>query len=113
MGWGSSTRLGGGRKVCALPRKFVFLEFRREESWMSREFCWDVPDAWECSKSWFKNVRAHFSFPTSVLRVGVRLNLFAKKQHGLLIANLGGSQHKQAGFHGGQWHMAKRAEEAT
>ena len=38
MGWGSSTRRGGGRKVRALPRKFVFLEFRREESGMSRNF---------------------------------------------------------------------------
>ena len=33
MGWGSSTRRGGGQKVRALPRKFVFLGFRREESW--------------------------------------------------------------------------------
>ena len=30
MGWGSSTRRGGGRKVRALPRKFVFLGFGRE-----------------------------------------------------------------------------------
>ena len=34
----------GGRKVRALPRKFVFLGFRREESGMSREFFRDVPD---------------------------------------------------------------------
>ena len=27
MGWGSSTRRGGGRKVRALPRKFVSLSF--------------------------------------------------------------------------------------
>ena len=51
MGWGSSTRRGGGRKLRALPRKFVFLGFRREESGMSREFCWDVPDPWGCSES--------------------------------------------------------------
>ena len=38
MGWGSSTRRGGGRKVRALPRKFVFLGFRREEFGMSRNF---------------------------------------------------------------------------
>ena len=44
--WGSSTRRGGGRKVRALPRKFVFLVFRREESGTSREFCQDVPDFW-------------------------------------------------------------------
>ena len=51
MVWGSSTRRGGGRKVRALPRKFVFLGFRREEFGMSREFCRDVPDPWGCSKS--------------------------------------------------------------
>ena len=47
MGWGSSTRRGGRRKVRALPRKFVFLG----ELGMSREFCRDVGDAWGCSKS--------------------------------------------------------------
>ena len=36
MGCGSSTRRGGGRKVRALPRKFVFLGFGREEPGMSR-----------------------------------------------------------------------------
>ena len=52
VGWGSSTRRGGGRKVRALPRKFVFLGFRREEEFrMSREFCPDVPDPWGYSKS--------------------------------------------------------------
>ena len=51
VGWGSSTRRGGGRKLRARPRKFVFLGFRREESVMSREFCRDVPDPWGCSKS--------------------------------------------------------------
>ena len=44
MGWGSSTQRGGGRKLRALPRKFVFLGFRKEESGMSREFCRDVQD---------------------------------------------------------------------
>ena len=43
VGWGSSTRRGGGRKLRARPRNFVFLGFRREESGMSREFCRDVP----------------------------------------------------------------------
>ena len=42
---------GWCRKVRALPRKFVFLGFQREESGMSREFCRDVPDPWGCSKS--------------------------------------------------------------
>ena len=36
MRWGSSSRRGGGPKLRALPRKFVFLGFRREESGMSR-----------------------------------------------------------------------------
>ena len=66
VGWGSSTRRGGGRKVRALPWKFVFLGFRREESGMSREFCRDVPDPWGCSKSLCKKVRAHFSLPTAI-----------------------------------------------
>ena len=54
-GWGggSSTRRGGGGKVRALPRKFVFLGFRREEPGMSRDFCPDVPDPCGCSKSLF------------------------------------------------------------
>ena len=51
MGWGSSTQRGGGRKFRARPRKFVFLGLQREESGMSREFCWDVPDPWGCSKT--------------------------------------------------------------
>ena len=51
VGWGSSTRRGGGRKVRALPREFVFLGFRREESGISREFGRDVPDPCRCSKS--------------------------------------------------------------
>ena len=29
MGWGSSTRRGGGRKLHARPRNFVFLGFLR------------------------------------------------------------------------------------
>ena len=35
VGWGSFTRRGGGRKVRALPRKFVFPGFRREDSTFS------------------------------------------------------------------------------
>ena len=64
MGWGSSARRGGGRKVRALPRKFVFFGFRRDESGMSKEICRDVPDPWGCSKSLCKKkVRAHFFVP--------------------------------------------------
>ena len=54
-----TARWGGGlpregvgvEKDRALPRRFVFLGFRREESGLSRECCRDVPDAWGCSKS--------------------------------------------------------------
>ena len=65
VGWGSSTRRGGGRKVRPLPRKFVFLGFPREESGMSREFCWDVAD-WALGvfkKLVQKKVSAHCSVP--------------------------------------------------
>ena len=50
-GWGGGTRRGGGRKVRALPRKFVFLGLLRKEPGMSWEFCRDVPDPWGRSKS--------------------------------------------------------------
>ena len=45
-GWGAGLPRegGGGQKVRALPLKFVFLAFGREEPGMSREFCRDVPD---------------------------------------------------------------------
>ena len=36
MGWGSSTRRGGGQKVRALPQKVCF-------PWVSKEGIWDVP----------------------------------------------------------------------
>ena len=63
MGWGSSTRRGGGRKLRARPRNFVFLGFRREESGMSRELCRDVPTPGGVQKVCAKKLRAHFSFP--------------------------------------------------
>ena len=63
MGWGSSTRRGGGRKLRAPPRNFVFLGFRRQESGMSREFCRDVPDPWRCSKSLCKKTSCAFFIP--------------------------------------------------
>ena len=64
VGWGSSTRRGGGRKLRARPRKFVFLGFRREESGMSREVCRDVPDSWGCSKSLCKKSSCAFFVPS-------------------------------------------------
>ena len=76
MGWGSSTRRGGGRKVRALPRKFVFLGFQREESGMSREFCRDVPDPWKCSKSLSQKVRAYFQGFSELISITVTVSLF-------------------------------------
>ena len=70
MGWGSSTRRGGGQKVRALPRKFVFLGFRGREPGMSREFCRDVPDSDGVQKVCAKKVRTHFSFPSHLCRMG-------------------------------------------
>ena len=52
---GSSTRRSGGQKVRALPRKFVYLGFGREEPGTSQEFCRDVEDHWGGSKSQCKN----------------------------------------------------------
>ena len=63
MGWGSSTLRGGGQKLRARPRNFVFLGFRREESGMSREFCRDVPDPSRCSKSLCKKTSCAFFVP--------------------------------------------------
>ena len=79
MGWGSSTRRGGGRKVRALPRKFVFLGFRREESGMSPEFCLDVPDPWGCSKSLCKKSSCAFFVPqwTHGMELGLAEILFS------------------------------------
>ena len=56
-------RRGGGRKVRALPRKFVFLGFGREEPGMSQEFRRDVPDPWGCSKSLCKKSSCAFFGP--------------------------------------------------
>ena len=83
MGWGSSTRRGGGRKLRALPRKFVFLGFRREESGIFRNLCQDVPDPWRCSKSSCKKSSCAFfvpyqncNFDSVFLSPGVVPNLF-------------------------------------
>ena len=69
VGWGSSTRRGGGQKLRAHPRKFVFLGFRREESGMSQEFCRDVPDPWGCSKSLCKITSCAFLFPNTFIQI--------------------------------------------
>ena len=66
-GVGSSTRRGGGRKVRALPRKFVFLGFRGEKLGMSRDFCRDIPDPWRCSKSLCKKSSCAFFVPYNLL----------------------------------------------
>ena len=72
--WGSSTRRAGGRKVLALPRKFVFLGFRREEPGLSREFCRDVLDPWGCSKSLCQKSLCAFFGPLN-LRGGWQIQL--------------------------------------
>ena len=66
MGWGSSTQRGGGRKVRALPRKFVFLGFRREESGCPGNFAGMSRTSGGVQKVCAKKVRAHFSFPILV-----------------------------------------------
>ena len=63
MGWGSSTRRGGGRKVRARPRKFVFLGFRREESGCPGIFAGMSRTPGGGQKVCAKKVRAHFLFP--------------------------------------------------
>ena len=64
VGLGSSTRRGRGRKVRALPWKFVSLWFRGREPGMSREFYRDVPDPWGVQKvSAQKKACAHVWFP--------------------------------------------------
>ena len=78
MGWGSSTRRGGGRKLRARPRNFVFLGFRREGcpgnfAGMSR-----TPGS--VQKVCAKKLRAHFSFPSvCVLRRGVLRRVFREE----------------------------------
>ena len=66
-GWGGGLPRegGGGRKVRARPRKFVFLGFQGRESGMSRTFCRDVPNPWGCSKSLCKNSLCAFFVPPS------------------------------------------------
>ena len=77
MGWGSSTRRGGGRKVRALPRKFVFLGFRREESGVSREFAGMSRISGGVQKVCAKKVRADFSFPSTGEKVAkIQILLF-------------------------------------
>ena len=57
VGW------GGGQKVRALPREFIFLGFGREELGMSRQFGRDVPDFWGSSKSLCKKRSCAFFVP--------------------------------------------------
>ena len=50
-GWGRALPREGVVVENFVPSlEFVFLAFRREEPGMSWEFCWDVPNPWECSK---------------------------------------------------------------
>ena len=63
VGWGLSRKGVVAGKFVPSLKSLLFIGFRREESGMSREFCRDVLDPWECSKSLCKKVRVHFSFP--------------------------------------------------
>ena len=80
MGWGSSTQRGGGRKVRALPRKFVFfVGFRREESGMSRDFAKMSRTPGGVQKVCAKKVRAHFSFSMYACLGCTRRGLYSAK----------------------------------
>ena len=85
MGWGSSIRRGGGRKVRALPRKFVFLGLRREESGMSRGFCGMSRTPGGVQKVCANKVHAHFSFP----RFGTLID--GERRKPINIKNFGGT----------------------
>ena len=50
VGWGSSTRRGGGRKICSHSWKFVFLGFKGSLG-LSGNFAGMSPNFWGCSKS--------------------------------------------------------------
>ena len=63
MGWGSSTRRGGGRKLRALPRKFVFLGIERRNLGCPGMFAGMSRTPGGVQKVCAKKLRAHFSFP--------------------------------------------------
>ena len=77
--WGPETaRWGGGvfhpkgwwpKSSCPASKVCLPWGFRREKSGMSREFCWDVPDPWRCSKSLCKQ-KVHAHFPSFVFLGG-------------------------------------------
>ena len=75
MGWGSSTRRGGGQKVRALPRKFVFLGCRREGCTGNFAVMSWTPGG--VQKVCAKQVCAHFPFP-EMRHVATRLLIDTK-----------------------------------
>ena len=60
MGWGSSARRGGGRKVCALPLQFVFLGFEGRNLGCPRNFAGNLAGHSWCSKSLCKKTLCSF-----------------------------------------------------
>ena len=63
MGWGSSTRRGGGRKVRALPRNFATLGFEERNLGCPGNFAGMSRIPGGVQKMCAKKVRAHFSLP--------------------------------------------------
>ena len=63
MGWGSSKRRGGGRKVRALPQKFLFLGFRRRNLGSPEIFAGMSQTPGGVQKVCAKKACAHLSFP--------------------------------------------------
>ena len=87
MGWGSSTRRGGGRKVRALLRKFVFLGFRGREPGMSWEFRRDVPDPWGCSKGLCKKSSCSFFSQGALKGTNLRGQIEPRHRFSLIFAD--------------------------
>ena len=61
MGWGSSARRGGGRKVRALPRKLSSLGFKERNPGCPGNFAGMSRTLRGVQKVFAKKVRAHFS----------------------------------------------------
>ena len=69
MGWGSSTRRGGGRKLRARPRNFVFQEslgFEERNPGCPGNFAGMSRTPGGVQKVCAKKLRAHFSFPKNL-----------------------------------------------
>ena len=63
MGWGSSTRRGGGRKLRARPRNLSSLGFEERNPGCPGNFAGMSRTPGGVQKVCAKKLRAHFSFP--------------------------------------------------